>query len=153
LSPSDFVVDSEGVVTMPNSEKSDYQKILDGELYVSPALTDEYPKSKHFKIVKVPFNERKYNYPIKSKWDIEVIPPKHIEGFMWYHSSKTSKIGTWDFSSEFVFSEDGWSSSCASCQSFRSIRRRIRKWNLPVGTIVKLSGRYVGEDYELIITK
>lgn len=155
LSLSDFIVDSKGIITMPNSEKSTYQKILDGELYTSPSLENEYIRGKHFKIIKTPFNLNncKCNYSIKSTWDIEIILPKHIEDFMWYHSSKKSKIGTWDFSSEFVFPEDGWSSSSTYCPSFRSIRRRIQKWNLPVGTIVRLSGRYVGEDYKLVIKK
>lgn len=152
LSASDFVINEDGIVTMPNLEKSDYQKILDEELYISPSIADKYVRGKHFKIVKLPYYQRKYNYPIRGNWFVDVILPDYVtDGYMWHNTSKKSKIGTWDFTSEFVISEDGWCSSTTYCKSLRSIRRRIKKWKLPVGTIVKLSGQYVGESYELLI--
>ena len=69
---------------------------------------------------------------------------------LWWHPR--NKIGTWDFIEEFVLS-DGESSSNTYCPSLKSIKRRILKWKLPVGTIVTLSGMYVGETYKIIVKK
>ena len=66
---------------------------------------------------------------------------------MWWHPK--NKIGTWDFPQEFVVAD--WSSSTTYCKSLKSIKRRILKWKLPVGTIVLLTGRYIGETYKIII--
>lgn len=149
LSLSDFSVVN-GVITMPHLEKSDYQKILDNELYNSPSINYEY--GKHFKIIKLPFYQCKCNYPIKYNgyqpcWNIDLKLPNGE--FMWWHNN--SIIGTWDFPEEFV--ESKWSVSSTYCKSLKAIKRRIIKWKLPVGTIVRLSGRYVGETYEIIVKK
>ena len=66
-------------------------------------------------------------------WDI------NINNFMLWHPK--NKIGTWDFPEEFVESEYSYSEQ--SCPSLKSIKRRILKWKLPVGTIITLSGRYM----------
>ena len=72
---------------------------------------------------------------------------------MWW--SDNGIIGTWDFPEEFVESKwrCKWRCSHAYCKSLKAIKRRIIKWKLPVGTIVRLSGRYVGETYEIIVKK
>lgn len=131
---------------------SSYQEILDGEIYNSPSAEGTYETGKHFKIIKKPFHRGNYpmsyiKYGIKRhpKWDISV------SGYMWWHSAK-NKIGTWDFLEEFVVS-DGWSSSNSYCPSLRSIKRRILKWKLPVGTVVTLNGMYVGEYYKIIVKR
>lgn len=152
INKDDFKI-VDGVITMPNTEKSSYQEILDGEMYNSPSAEGTYETGKHFKIIKKPFHRR--NYPmsyVKSgikrhpKWDISV------SGYMLWHATK-NKIGTWDFLEEFVVSSDGWSSSSSYCPSLRSIKRRILKWKLPVGTIVTLNGMYVGEYYKIIVKR
>ena len=150
LSLSDFSIVN-GVVTMPHLEKSDYQKILDNELYNSPS-TNKFTRGKHFKIIKLPFYQFKCNYPIRRNrrqpyWDIDLKLPNGE--FMWW--SDNGIIGTWDFPEEFV--ESKWSCSHTHCKSLKAIKRRIIKWKLPVGTIVRLSGRYVGETYEIIVKK
>lgn len=152
LNKNDFrIVD--GVITILNDEKSTYQSILDKEIYTSPSLEGTYEVGKHFKIIKRPFYQNKCNYPmsyIKNNvkrhpdWDIDI-----VNDTMSWHPK--NKIGTWDFYKEFVASE--YSRSTSFCPSLKSIKRRILKWKLPVGTIVRLRGMYVGEDYEIIVKK
>ena len=157
LNKDDFeIVDN--VVRMKLLEKSDYERIRDGELYTSPTLEGTYEIGKHFNIVKRPFYQNICNYPIRytnkdgvkrqPEWDISIKVPN--DDYMWWHNS--SKIGTWDFSSEFV-ENCRWSSSESTCPSLKSLKRRILKWKLPVGTIVTLRGGYVGEDYKIIVKK
>ena len=153
LSKDDFEV-IDGVVKMLHLEKSDYESIKDGELFTSPTLEGTYEVGKHFKIVKRPFYQKVCNYPIRytnkagikkqPKWDISIKAP-----FMWWHEK--NKIGTWDFHSEFVYGK--WSSSSAYCPSLKSIKRRILKWKLPVGTIIILQGMFVDEKYKIIVKK
>jgi len=157
LTPEDFIV-VDRVVTMPNVDKSDYEKILDGEMIVKPSREGEYVPGKHFKIIKIPYYNMKCNYPIRVNgktpmWSISVDLPSGFSEYLWWHWHNGSPIGTWDFSSEFVCPDDGWSSSHAHCKSLASLKRRILKWKLPVGTTVKLSGRYVGEDYEIVVKR
>lgn len=156
LSKDDFkVVDN--VVTLPKLEKSDYEMIKDSELYASPTLEGSYEVGKHFKIIRKPFYQNVCNYPMKCQtkqpqWSVEIDLPKKFNEFMWWHCNGKHRIGTWDFSSEFV-ADSEWSSSTTYCPSLKSIKRRILKWKLPVGTVVKLQGRYVGEEYEISIKK
>ena len=159
LSKDDFEV-VDGVVKMPSLEKSDYESIKDGELFTSPTLEGTYEVGRHFKVIKKPY-PNKCNYPMpyrfkrdnvkrQPSWDVSIKLPDSFEEYMWWHDS--SKIGTWDFSSEFV-ENCRWSSSESSCPSLKSLKRRILKWKLPIGTIVTLQGRYVGEDYEILVKK
>ena len=85
----------------------------------------------------------------QTNWDVSVEVPN--DEYMWWHDYGR-KIGTWDFGSEFVVGSK-WSSSSTFCPSLKSIKRRILKWKLPVGTIVTLRGGYVGEDYKIIVKK
>lgn len=158
----DFNIDENGVISIKSIGKSDYEKIRDGELYTSPSC-DKYERGKHFRITKIPklYNGHKCNYPILCKkhtpsWFVDVKLPDYVEEMYmsWSsHSSAKFPIGSWDFTSEYVISHDGWSSSTTNCKSIRALTRRIIKWNLPVGTIITVTGRYVGEEYEIIVKK
>lgn len=149
----DFIILKDGTMTIKGLEKSGYEQIKDGELYTSPTLEGTYEVGKHFKIVKLPYYQCKCNYPMpyrnsagikrQPKWDVSV----SIFG-MWWH--ERNKIGTWDFMEEFV---DASGCSNTWCPSLKSIKRRILKWKLPVGTIVTLQGMYVGEEYKILIKK
>lgn len=152
LNKDDFKI-VDGVITILNAKKSSYQKILDGEIYNSPSLEGTYEIGKHFKIIKRPFYQNKCNYPMSytrngvkrhSNWDISI---SNLN--LWWHPK--NKIGTWDFIEEFV--ESKYSSSDSYCPSLKSIKRRILKWKLPVGTIIMLNGMYVGEYYKIIVKK
>lgn len=144
LTEDDFKI-VDGVITMPNLEKSDYEKIKDSELYNTPFTSQEVTYGTHFKCIKHP--RHFYNRPYKCKnWFIDVILPTN--GFMWYHENHNS----WDFSDEFVVSK--WTSSTAFCPTIKSLKRlMVKKWKLPVGTIVRATGRYIGDTYEFIIKK
>ena len=160
LNEDDFEIVGD-IIKIPRLEKSAYEKIRDGELYTSPTLEGTYPCGKHFKIIKLPFYNARCNYPMKYSnkagvrkqpdWDISVKLPEEYNEYLWWHDHGR-KIGTWDFSSEFV-SGSKWSSSQAWCPSLESIKRRILKWKLPIGTIVTLRGMYVDETYKIIIKK
>ena len=145
LSEDDFKVIG-GVITMPNLEKSDYEKIKDSELFNTPFTSKEVTYGKHFKCIKHPkhFYNRPYGY---KNWFIDTILPENL-GFMRYHENHNS----WDFSDEFVASK--WASSTAFCSTIKALKRlMIKKWRLPIGTRVRATGKYVGDFYEFIIMK
>lgn len=163
----DFIFNEDGTMSIKGLEKSDYDLIKEGKLYDKPYI-DKYERGKHFRITKTPtmYSGHKCNYPTPLRikkgskytptWDISINLPDYVdEGYMSWSSHSKSKfpIGTWDFCSEHVLSYDGWSSSDTYCKSIRALTRRITKWNLPVGTIVEVQGRYVGEEYEFLVTK
>jgi hypothetical protein len=159
---NDFNIDENGVISIKGAGKSDYEMMKDGELYASPAC-DKYERGKHFKITKIPtlYKGHKCNYPISYKkhtpsWFVHVKLPDYVEEkyMSWSsHSVARFPVGTWDFTSEYVVSYDGWSSSSANCKSIRALTRRITKWNLPVGTVITVTGMYVGEEYEIVVKK
>jgi len=163
----DFIFNEDGTMSIKGLKKSDYDLIKEGKLYDKPYI-DKYERGKHFRITKIPtmYNGYKCNYPTPVRikngpkytpvWSIDIKLPDYVdEGYMSWSSHSDSKfpIGTWDFCSEHVLSYDGWSSSCTYCKSIRALTKRITKWNLPVGTIVEVQGRYVGEEYEILVTK
>ena len=63
-----------------------------------------------------------------------------------YHKDHNS----WDFADEFVNS-DGASSTCVQFKTIKAIKRAMRKWKLPIGTIVRCTGRYMADTYEFKI--
>lgn len=141
----DFIVLEDGTMTIKGLKESDYEKIKAGKLYAKPTTDYTYEIGKHFRCIKSPVV--KYNTPfgIKSWWiDLNVSDGMP---YMWYHSEHNS----WDFSDEFVVAD--WSSSTAHCRTIKALKRLMLKWKLPVGTIVRATGRYVNETYEFIITK
>lgn len=165
LNSDDFQLNPDGTIVFVNREKSDYEKILDGELYSSPSV-QKYQRGTHFRLIKHAYDDRRrYNRPMvlrrksgkmRPKWMVSVKLPEYAEHeYMVWHANTRSKpcVGTWDFTSEFVVSLDGWSSSSAFCKTIKSLRRRIKRWKLPVGSVVIASGRYIDEDYEFIVTK
>lgn len=142
----DFITLEDGSMTIKGLTKSSYEQIKDGELYTSPKH-EPYEIGRHFRCTKHP--DAMYNRPFKCKrWSIDIQLPNEPNELMWYHQNHNS----WDFTSEFV--ESDWSSSTAYVKTIRALKRMmIKKWNFPVGTKVSVSGRYVFDDYEFIITK
>lgn len=117
----------------------DYEKIKDGELYIKPTTNKDYVRGNHFKCTKHPSHY--YNRPLDSKyWWVDVFPP-NLLGF-WYHKDTDS----WDSFDEYVISD--WTSSCAYVKTIKALKRKIRKWKLPVGTKVRVTGRYMADTYE-----
>ena len=141
LSKEDFII-IDGKISL--KKESDYDLIKAGKLYATPYTNKKYKVGKSFKIIKYP--QQHYNRPFKLKrWFVDINTPEEL-GYMWYHSN----TNTWDFSEEFVISD--WTLSCCSkYKTIKAIKRAILKWKLPVGTIVKCTGRYVGDIYEFKI--
>ena len=139
----DFIVLEDGTMAIKGLEESDYSKIKKGELYNSPFTSYKYKVGKHFKCIKHPIYMYNTPYGCKS-WFIDIITPDELP-YMWYHKERNS----WDFSDEFVYS-DGCSNT-AFCKTIKALKRLIIKWKLPVGTIVRATGRYTNDTYEFIV--
>lgn len=122
---------------------SSYSEIKEGKLYNTPFTSYEYTIGKHFKCTAHP--PIKYNRPFRGSWFVEVYPPDGI--FMWYHR----EIDAWDFSDEFV--KCRWASSTGYINTIKSLKRKILKWKLPVGTKIEVIGRYINERYLFKVTK
>ncbi len=78
-------------------------------------------------------------------WWITVENVDNKYDFMWYSND------TWNFMDEFVISKQ--TSNTAYVKTITALKRKIRKWKLPIGTIVRAISRYVDEEYEFIVTK
>lgn len=139
----DFIILEDGTMTIKGfDEKSSYEEIKNGEMYTSPKRPD-YIYGKHFRCTKHP--NYKYNTPYGcKKWFITIKVPND---YMVYHEDYNS----WDFTDEFVICN--WSSSTAFCKSIKALKRLMLKWKLPIGTVVRATGRYTFDDYEFVITK
>ena len=145
LTPNDFKI-VDGVITMPNEPICDYELIKNGKLYTTPYTQKKYTIGKHIKCIKHP--PIQYNTPFGCNfWWTEVNTPDEL-GYMWYHKNHNQ----WDFSDEFVISESS-SSVCTKYKTIRAIKRAIRKWKLPIGTIIKCTGKYICETYIFQVTK
>lgn len=144
----DFIFNEDGTMSIKGLEKSSYEEILDGELYTLPYRSNvEY--GTHFKLVKSPNGKRTipFERPLKGTWWVNVENSDNKYDSMWYNKD----TDTWDFGDEYVISK--WKSNTTYAKTITGLKRKIRKWKLPVGTKVRVSGRYVGENYEFIVTK
>ena len=140
--PFEFIQDYYKNITYRES----YNDIKEGKEFSSPITNLNYEIGKHFKCIKHP--EKFYNKPFLSKvWWIDIILPESLKTYMWYHEN----TNTWDFMDEYVISD--WSSSTAHCKTIKALKRLIRKWKLPIGTIIDVTGRYLGDEYQFIVTK
>lgn len=143
LKPDDFKIVN-GIITMPNEPISDYELIKNGKLFATPYTQKKYTIGKHIKCIKHP--PIQYNTPFGWKfWWIQIDPPDE-SGPMWYHEEHNS----WDFSDEFIINE-GCNIICCKYKTIRAIKRAIRNWKLPVGTIVTCTGKYYNDIYEFKI--
>jgi len=140
----DFVFNEDGTITLKGLEKSDYDLIKEGKLYISPFTIYQYEIGKHIKCIKHPYI--KYNRPFKGRWFVNITLPTE-SGYMWYHENHNS----WDFSDEFVIAD--WSSSTAYVKTIKAAKRLMIKWKLPIGTKVTITGYFTNEIYEFLITK
>ena len=142
LSKEDFSI-VDGKIYLDQGD-TDYDLIKAGKLYSTPYTNKNYKVGKAFKIITCP--KQHYNRPFKCKrWGVQVDVPEEL-GVMWYRNG----TNTWDFSEEFVISD--WTSNyCTKYKTIKAIKRAIVKWNLPVGTIVTCTGRYVNDTYKFEI--
>lgn len=145
----DFVFNPDGTITLRGLKKSSYEKIKDNELYTLPYREDiEY--GKHFKMISSPNGKKNsipYNRPFKGVWHIDIRNTNDSYDYL-VHNEDTD---TWDFVDEFVISD--WVSSTAYVKTIKALKRKIRKWKLPIGAKVIATGYFIGEKYEFVVTK
>lgn len=144
----DFIFNEDGTMTIKGLKKSSYEKILDGELYTLPYRTNvEY--GTHFRLIKSPNGKKTipFEKPLKGTWFVSLENTNDKYDFLEYNED----TNTWDFIDEFVSSK--WSSNTAHVKTITALKRKIRKWKLPIGTKVIATGMYVGEEYVFIVTK
>ena len=144
----DFIFNEDGTMSIKGLEKSSYEEILDGELYALPYRTGlEY--GSHFRLIKSPNGKKTipFERPLKGMWWVTVENVNDKYDSMWYNDY----TDTWDFMEEFVISK--WTSNTAYVKTITGLKRKIRKWKLPVGAKVCVSGSYVDEKYEFVVTK
>lgn len=144
----DFIFNEDGTMSIKGLEKSSYEEILDGELYTLPYRTD-VERGMHFRLTKSPNGKKTipFERPLSGEWWISVENTENKYDFMWYNKD----TDTWDFMDEFVVGSGR--SDIAYVKTITGLKRKIRKWKLPIGTKVMATGRYVGEEYEFIVTK
>ena len=144
----DFIFNEDGTMSIKGLEKSSYEEILDGELYTLPYRTD-VERGTHFRLTKSPNGKKTipFERPLEGSWWVHVENADNKYDFMWYNKD----TDTWDFGNEFVISK--WKSDTAYVKTITALKRKIRKWRLPIGTKVHVSGRYVDEKYEFVVTK
>lgn len=144
----DFIFNEDGTMSIKGLEKSSYEEILDGELYTLPYRTN-VERGMHFRLTKSPNGKRTipFERPLRGNWWVHVENANNKYDFMWYNKD----TDTWDFTDEFVISK--WKSDTAYVKTITALKRKIRKWKLPIGTKVRVSGSYVYEKYEFVVTK
>lgn len=150
----DFTFNDDGTVTLRGvNEDSTYQGILNNEVFTKP-YRENVEFGTHYRMTMSPknFGHRKYNYPFKGWWFVDIQLPNKYD-FMHHHDyDKKNGPGTWDFSDDFV-NGSTWSSSCAYVKSIRTLKRYLKIWKLPVGAKVIVRGYFDFEKYEFIIKK
>lgn len=144
----DFIFNEDGTMSIKGLEKSSYEEILDGELYVLPYRTDvEY--GTHFKLIKSPNGKKTipFEKPLEGSWWVHVENTNNRYDFMWYNKEND----TWDYADEYVISKQ--KSDTVYVKTITGLKRKIRKWKLPIGSKVIATGRYIDEKYEFVVTK
>lgn len=131
----DFILHEDGTMTIDGLDKSEYSRILEGELHAKPCV--DYEVGKHFKLPK-----HLKNRPSSGKWYIKI---EVADDLMIYHEG----TNTFDFRCEFV-SHGGIQSYECVAKTIGTLKRKIRKWKLPVGAIVLATSRT--ENYKFKIT-
>lgn len=144
----DFIFNEDGTMSIKGLEKSSYEEILDGELYTLPYRTN-VERGTHVRLTKSPNGKKTipFERPLKGMWWVSVENANDKYDFMWYNKD----TDTWDFGDEYVISK--WKSDTAYVKTITALKRKIRKWKLPIGTKVIATGRYIGEEYEFVVTK
>lgn len=133
--------------------KEEYEAIKNG--------ISEYDKfvrpvgGKHLKLIKKP----KYWNPSKYLWNGKIckdrfvvdidLPKEYGDGYSWYYEENDY----WSMPPELI-AGGFMSSAVVCCKTHKALMRKILKWNLPVGTKVKVSHfRLHGGECEFIVKK
>lgn len=117
-----------------------YDDIKEGRVRTSPSEDRDYEVGHHFKLLR---KERGNWRTAPKKYDVEV----HLDTYeqMCYCNGND----TWNFWGDYIhYDEDDY----GDCRfgSIKAIMRKIPKWNLPIGSIIKVDGRM---NYEFRVVK
>lgn len=110
-------------------------------------FTKEGKYGTHCRLISAPQKHFRNNRPYKQAyWFVDVTLPEDFKGYLCY----MEKYDKWVWPNELYGDSD--ISSCAfNSKTRKAIERKIRKWQLPKGTIVHISGRYEGDDYKYLV--
>lgn len=126
--------------------ESTYEEIKKDELYINPRSICMYISG--FKIRCLHKPKIKRNKPQECKyWTVRIILPMGFHNIV-YNEYPDNRIGTWDFTDDFV--NHGFATHSCLCPTIKSLKRYIRKWNLPFGSIVRAYDKYNIYDFILL---
>lgn len=117
-----------------------YDDIKEGRVRTSPSEDRDYEVGHHFKLLK---KERGNWRTTPKKYDVEVRLDTYEQ--MCYCNGND----TWNFWGDYIhYDKDDY----GDCRfgSIKAIMRKIPKWNLPIGSIIKVDGRM---NYEFRVIK
>lgn len=132
--------------------KKEYEAIKNG--------TSEYDKfvrpvgGKHLKLIKKPKYWKPYKYLwngklCKDRFVVEIDLPEEYGKYSWYYDD----IDYWSIPYELI-AGSFTSSAIIYCNTHKALIRKILKWNLPIGTKVKVSFfRFQGGACEFIVKR
>lgn len=84
-------------------------------------------------------------------WDIEVrTPVQECKYMCCEYPTYYKESNQWIYDSELIFPK-GCEYGNYRFKTIKALKRNIRKWKLPKGSIVTAQGRYVGECYKFLI--
>lgn len=133
--------------------KDKYDLIKNGTLYGEPII--RYEKGKHFVTTTKP-NIKVNNNGTKRPWLVMVDAPSNIHSrytlaltdeSMWYIPEKDE----WGFVEEFI--NKGITNVNFSVRTIKALKRKIRKWELPIGSIVTATDVTLTYKYQFKILK
>lgn len=108
-----------------------YNDIKNNKVCTSPSENNDYEVGHHFKLLK---KERGNWRTTPRKYDVEVRLDEYER--MCYCNGND----TWNFWGDYIHYDENDYGDCRF-KSIKAIMRKIPKWNLPVGSIVKVDGR------------
>lgn len=97
----------------------------------------------------VQLTKPKYNWRYKKNWWIDIVGYTP-DGYYWHYGWDTNK---WYPDYKLMPSEMRCSSAHIKNLTKRKLSRLIKKWKLPVGTIIEISNRWIGSNYKIKIVK
>lgn len=94
-----------------------------------------------------------------TKWPSDMKANRPMGGGSWFvqlsnagfHCDYDEEKDRWTWPDE-LHATNGWTSDTAYVKTIKALKRKIIKWQLPKGTIIRAMGKYVGDDYEFILT-
>lgn len=100
----------------------------------------------HCKAIQIPKYEKcKVNRPYKGVWWIQLDTPKAYSYLDYDHAADV-----WCWPTELHSCVNGCSNT-AHVNTIKALKRKIRKWKLPKGTIVRALGYFVEEEWKFVV--